>query len=68
MDDRARILVVDDEEVIREVIADFLSLEDFSVLTAADGREAVAELDRGRFDLVLSDLKMPNLGGLELLE
>ncbi|MEZ4252106.1 MAG: response regulator, partial [Polyangiales bacterium] len=68
MEERARILVVDDEEVIREVIADFLSMEDFSVQTAADGRQAIAELDRGRFDLVLSDLKMPHVGGLELLE
>ncbi|MCB9614157.1 MAG: response regulator [Sandaracinus sp.] len=68
MEERARILVVDDEEVIREVIADFLSMEDFAVQTAANGREAIAELDRGRFDLVLSDLKMPHVGGLELLE
>lgn len=68
MDERARILVVDDEEVIREVIADFLTMEDYSVRTAADGREAIAELDRCRFDLVLSDLKMPNVGGLELLQ
>jgi len=68
MDERARILVVDDEEVIREVIADFLTMEDYAVRTAADGREAIAELDRSRFDLVLSDLKMPNVGGLELLQ
>ena len=63
-----RILVVDDEESIREILADFLAMEGFWVRTAADGAEALTELSRSRFDLILSDLKMPNMGGLELLE
>ena len=63
----ARILVVDDEEVIREILADFLTMEGFQVRTAEDGGSALVELSRSRFDLVLSDLKMPNMGGLELL-
>lgn len=67
-EDIPRILVVDDERVIREILADFLSLEGFSVRTAADGTAALMELSRGDYDLVLSDLKMPNMGGLELLE
>ncbi|MBC7174631.1 MAG: response regulator, partial [Polyangiaceae bacterium] len=67
-DEPARILVVDDEKVIREILADFLSMEGFSVRTAEDGSAALVELSRGRYDLVLSDLKMPNMGGLELLE
>ncbi|MCA9601778.1 MAG: response regulator, partial [Myxococcales bacterium] len=62
-----RILVVDDEQAIREVLSDFLSMEGFDVETAADGEKALAILSRKQFDLVLSDLKMPNLGGLELL-
>jgi response regulator RpfG family c-di-GMP phosphodiesterase len=62
------ILVVDDERVIREILADFLAMEGFNVRTAEDGRSALAELSRARFDLVLSDLKMPNMGGIELLE
>ncbi len=62
-----RLLVVDDEKVIREILADFLSMEGFHVRTAEDGQEALGELSRARFDLVLSDLKMPNLGGIELL-
>jgi response regulator RpfG family c-di-GMP phosphodiesterase len=62
------ILVVDDEAMIREVLADFLSLEGFSVRTAANGVEALTELSRGQCDLVLTDLKMPKMGGLELLD
>ncbi|MFW5920315.1 MAG: HD domain-containing phosphohydrolase [Polyangiales bacterium] len=63
-----RILVVDDEKVIREILADFLSMEGFWVRTAEDGSAALVELSRQHYDLVLSDLKMPNMGGLELLE
>ena len=66
-DDAPRILVVDDEQVIREILADFLSMEGFVVRTAEDGSAALVELSRARYDLVLSDLKMPNMGGLELL-
>ncbi len=67
-DEAPRILVVDDEEVIRDILADFLAMEGFEVRTAADGALALVELSRGHFDLVLSDLKMPNMGGIELLE
>ena len=66
-EDIAKILVVDDEEVIREILADFLTMEGFYVRTAEDGSGALVELSRERFDLVLTDLKMPNMGGLELL-
>lgn len=66
--DVPQILIVDDEEVIREVLSDFLAMDGFAVHTAADGAEALVELSRRRYDLVLSDLKMPNMGGLELLE
>jgi len=63
-----RVLVVDDETVIREILADFLSMEGFFVRTAEDGSAALVELSRHHYDLVLSDLKMPNMGGLELLQ
>jgi response regulator RpfG family c-di-GMP phosphodiesterase len=62
-----RVLVVDDEKVIREILADFLSMEGFQVRTAEDGAAALVELSRHSYDLVLSDLKMPKMGGLELL-
>lgn len=63
----ARILVVDDEKFIRDIIADFLAMEGYVVRTAEDGAAAAEELRRARFDLVISDLKMPRMGGLDLL-
>lgn len=66
-EDAPRILVVDDEKVIREILADFLSMEGFWVRTAEDGSAALIELSKSEYDLVLTDLKMPNMGGLELL-
>ncbi len=68
MDSAPRVLVVDDERVIREILADFLTLEGFSVRTAEDGSAALTELSKHPYDVVISDLKMPKVGGLELLE
>ena len=68
LDEPARVLVVDDEKVVREVLANFLTLEGFSVRTAEDGAAAWQELQRRSYSLVLSDLKMPHMGGLELLQ
>jgi putative nucleotidyltransferase with HDIG domain len=64
----ARVLVVDDEETIRDILADFLEIEGFSVTKAMDGKSALAELTRGEYDMVISDLKMPNMGGIDLLD
>src|SRR3954470_4642340 len=66
--DTPRILVVDDERVIREILSDFLSLEGYVVRTVEDGVEALKELQRRSYNLVISDLKMPNMTGLELIE
>jgi response regulator RpfG family c-di-GMP phosphodiesterase len=68
VNEAARILVVDDEKVIREILADFLAMEGYWVRTAEDGQAALAELAKHPYDLVISDLKMPRMGGLELLE
>ena len=67
-EDRPRILVVDDEKVIRDMLADFLSMEGYAVRTAEDGTSALGELEKGHYDLVISDLKMPRMGGIALLE
>src|SRR5258707_297849 len=64
----ARILVVDDERVIREILAEFLALEGFSVHTVEDGEKALTELRLNPYDLLITDLKMPRLSGLQLLE
>lgn len=66
-EDRPRVLVVDDEKFIRDIIADFLGMEGYIVRTAEDGSSAVSELERARYDMIISDLKMPKMGGLELL-
>lgn len=68
MTDAARILVVDDERVIREILAEFLTLEGFSVNTVEDGEKALTELRLNPYDLLITDLKMPRLSGLQLLE
>src|SRR5262245_59574838 len=65
--DRPRVLVVDDEKFIRDILADFLGMEGYVVRTAEDGSAAIQELHRASYDLVISDLKMPRMGGLELL-
>src|SRR4051812_17932183 len=67
-EDRPRILVVDDEKVIRDMLADFLGMEGYVVRTAEDGTSALGELEKGHYDLVISDLKMPRMGGIQLLD
>ncbi|MFO0677465.1 MAG: response regulator [Polyangiaceae bacterium] len=67
-DERPRVLVVDDEKFIRDILADFLGMEGYVVRTAEDGAAALNELQNAHYDLVISDLKMPRMGGIELLE
>jgi two-component system response regulator AtoC len=64
---RSRILVVDDEPSIRTVLKAHLSRDGYDVAIASDGAEAVSALTASPFDLVISDLKMPGMSGLELL-
>lgn len=63
-----RILVVDDEKIKRVTLADDLATQGHEVVTAADGQEALDLLDHGEFDVVVTDLKMPRVDGLELLK
>jgi DNA-binding NtrC family response regulator len=62
------ILVVDDEKNIREGLGKVLELDGYKVLLACDGKEAVQNLNRGDVDLVITDLRMPNLSGEEVLQ
>ncbi len=64
----ARILVVDDERVIREILTEFLVLEGYVVDSVEDGEKALSELRIRPYDLVISDLKMPKVSGLQLLQ
>jgi len=64
-----KILVVDDEVSIREMIKKGLSqMGEFNVETAQNGAEAIEKIEKEIFDLVLTDLKMPEMDGLELLK
>jgi len=65
---RARLLVVDDEEPQREMLSRILTRAGFEVQTAADGKLALERLAAGTVDLMLTDQRMPNMDGLELLE
>jgi response regulator RpfG family c-di-GMP phosphodiesterase len=67
-DERPRVLIVDDEKFIRDILADFLGMEGYIVRTAEDGAAALQELANAHYDLIISDLKMPRMGGIELLE
>ena len=62
----ARILVVDDDEEVRHVTASFLSGFGYSEAEASDGASAIAMMQRARFDLVVADLAMPGMTGIEL--
>jgi two-component system chemotaxis sensor kinase CheA len=64
---RARVLVVDDSPIIRDLLVELLTAAKLDVHTAADGAEALEVLDRHRVDLVLSDVEMPGIDGFELL-
>ncbi|NVB39696.1 sigma-54-dependent Fis family transcriptional regulator [Pseudenhygromyxa sp. WMMC2535] len=63
----AKILVTDDEEGIREFIAEVLEDEGYEVDMAADGLEAQTKLERAAYQLLLSDIKMPRLDGMSLV-
>ena len=61
------ILVVDDEFSIREILSDVLSNEGFTIYTAENGIEALKVIQESTPDLVITDMKMPKMGGMELL-
>ncbi len=64
----AHILVVDDESSVRELLQEFLSLEGYGVDTAADGNDALDHLGKSSYDIILTDLEMPGMNGLDLLK
>ncbi|WKZ68909.1 MAG: sigma-54 dependent transcriptional regulator [Melioribacteraceae bacterium] len=63
----ARILVVDDERSIRDSLNMILTDEGYEVKSAADGEEALKFISEENFDIIISDIKMPNIDGIELL-
>jgi CheY-like chemotaxis protein len=63
---RICILVVDDEPLVAAIMADVLGLEGYEVETAKNGREALEKIAARSYDLILSDLQMPELDGVGL--
>ncbi len=63
----AHILIVDDEASMREMLAIMLQREGYAVATAEDGARGLALIKDNRFDLIISDIQMPHLTGIELL-
>jgi DNA-binding NtrC family response regulator len=64
----ARVLIVDDDPVILEVIGDILKTQGYEVVAAPNGVAGIRELERKYFDLVLTDLVMPDVDGLDVVE
>jgi two-component system, NtrC family, nitrogen regulation response regulator NtrX len=63
----AKILIIDDEKAIRETLSEILSFENYKVDTASNGKEGVEMLTNNIYDVVLSDIKMPGMDGMEFL-
>ena len=68
MTTKTRVLVVDDEEDAREMLSLILSQAGFDVDDAADGFAALAKMSRYRPDVVVTDLRMPGMTGVDLLQ
>jgi len=65
---RARILVVDDDPAIRELFEDYLRIQGFDVVTASSGMEGLAQLEGYHPDVILLDVRMPEMDGIETLK
>jgi two-component system response regulator PilR (NtrC family) len=68
MEDKKRhtVLIVDDEEIIRDFLSEVL--EDYSISLACDGDEAIDKIKKQKFDLVITDLRMPRIPGEEVVK
>lgn len=64
----SKILIIDDEKVIRATLREILEYEKYTVTEAQDGEEGLAKLQEDEYDLVLCDVKMPKMDGIEVLE
>lgn len=64
----ADILIIDDEKAIRKTLTEILSFEGYKIEEAADGEEGLKKFKDKSFDLVLCDIKMPKLDGIEFLQ
>jgi CheY-like chemotaxis protein len=63
-----KILIVDDDKLVRQALADALARKGFTIELAADGREGLKKALENDVDLVLTDIRMPEMTGLEMVE
>ena len=61
------ILVVDDEPVLRDLIVRFYSTIGYTAVAVASGEEALAQLEQGNIDFVISDIQLPGMSGTDLI-
>ena len=66
--EKSSILIVDDEEVVRDSLFHWFTSEDYAVETAANAGEALKRMTAQPFDLIIADIRMPGIDGLELLD
>lgn len=65
---KGRILIVDDDDGVREMLADFFGVIGYQSIVAANGREALGLLEQQDVSLVISDIKMPVMDGIQMLK
>lgn len=63
-----KILIVDDEQIVRDSLTHWFEEDGYQVESAEDGFDVLRNLEPGKYDIMLVDIKMPKLNGLELLE
>ncbi len=68
MTDKIKILIIDDEEVVCSSCERFLIEEGYDVQTVYNGRDGINLIDKNNYDIVITDLKMPGMSGMEILE
>ena len=64
----SNILIIDDEKAIRKTLTEILSFEGYTIVEAADGEEGLKQFKEKTYDVVLCDIKMPKLDGMEFLQ
>ena len=65
---RRHVLLIDDDAMVRDVLAEALRHEGYHVTAAADGHEALNRFANGRYDVVVTDLAMPEMSGWDVVE
>lgn len=62
-----RILIVDDSASVRQMVSFTLRKADYEVVEAVDGKDGLAKVSSGKFDLIITDLNMPNVDGIQMI-